>query len=843
MSNQKTEQTTEHVDERTARRARRQALIDAGINPYPIKSEVTAHAAELEDRYASLEAGTDTTDEYSLAGRVRALRNQGKVAFIVLEDKTGQIQLFCRINNLSEDDWALLGKVDLGDILGATGTIMRTRRGQLSLAPSSLTLLSKSCRPLPEKFHGLTDKEVRYRQRYVDLIMNPEVKETFVKRSRLISAIRRYMEAQDYLEVETPILQETLGGANAKPFTTHFNALDQDCYLRIATELHLKRCIVGGMERVFELGRQFRNEGMDLTHNPEFTSMEAYCAYSDLEGMKRLTEGLFTTCREAVGLPEQFEYQGMTINMAAPFRSAPMAELVSEKVGEHIDMETPVEHARQILDRLGLEYDESWGIGKLIFTIYDELCEGDLIDPTFVCDYPVEVSPLAKRKDDDPRLTDRFELVVAGHEYANAFSELNDPVDQEERFAAQVAAKAAGDDEAMEYDYDYVRALEYGMPPAGGIGYGIDRMVMLFTNSASIRDVLLFPHMRPERRAVAAAPADGKLETGLTRDQAHDLLVKYNEDWFHQRHGDTMEGVMRYFAERNDPDNVEFWGQVGLLHDLDWEKWQDEKNHTVKAAELLAEAGARPELARAIQTHNSFNNEDLPKPEHIMEKWLYATDELTGLIQAVAKMRPSGSVTDMELKSLKKKFKSKGFAAGCNRDVIRQGAELLGIELDELFSSVIDAMKAIAPVGDIYAKTNEPEKAQEPEAPQIPQEGIYIEPLFADEVDFGTFSKSDFRVVKVKACEEVPKSKKLLRFTLDDGTGTDRTILSGIKEYYAPEELEGKSLVAIVNLPPRKMMGIDSCGMLLSALHTEDGKESLNLLMVDDKIPAGAKLY
>ena len=842
MSNQKTEQTTEHVDERTARRARRQALIDAGINPYPIKSEVTAHAAELEDRYASLEAGTDTTDEYSLAGRVRALRNQGKVAFIVLEDKTGQIQLFCRINNLSEDDWALLGKVDLGDILGATGTIMRTRRGQLSLAPSSLTLLSKSCRPLPEKFHGLTDKEVRYRQRYVDLIMNPEVKETFVKRSRLISAIRRYMEAQDYLEVETPILQETLGGANAKPFTTHFNALDQDCYLRIATELHLKRCIVGGMERVFELGRQFRNEGMDLTHNPEFTSMEAYCAYSDLEGMKRLTEGLFTTCREAVGLPEQFEYQGMTINMAAPFRSAPMAELVSEKVGEHIDMETPVEHARQILDRLGLEYDESWGIGKLIFTIYDELCEGDLIDPTFVCDYPVEVSPLAKRKDDDPRLTDRFELVVAGHEYANAFSELNDPVDQEERFAAQVAAKAAGDDEAMEYDYDYVRALEYGMPPAGGIGYGIDRMVMLFTNSASIRDVLLFPHMRPERRAVAAAPADGKLETGLTRDQAHDLLVKYNEDWFHQRHGETMEGVMRYFAERNDPDNVEFWGQVGLLHDLDWEKWQDEKNHTVKAAELLAEAGARPELARAIQTHNSFNNEDLPKPEHIMEKWLYATDELTGLIQAVAKMRPSGSVTDMELKSLKKKFKSKGFAAGCNREVIKQGAEILGMELDELLTSVLEAMKAIAPVGDIYVKTAEPEAAEEA-APEIPQEGIYIEPLFADEVDFGTFSKSDFRVVKVKACEEVPKSKKLLRFTLDDGTGTDRTILSGIKEYYAPEELEGKSLVAIVNLPPRKMMGIDSCGMLLSALHTEDGKESLNLLMVDDKIPAGAKLY
>ena len=837
MSSQTTEQAA-HVDERTARRGRRQALIDAGINPYPIKSEVTAYAAELEERYASLEAGVDTEDAYSLAGRIRAFRKQGKVAFIVLEDRTGQLQLFCRVNNLSEDDWSLLGQLDLGDILGATGTIMRTRRGQLSLAPTSLTLLSKSCRPLPEKFHGLTDKEVRYRQRYVDLIMNPEVKETFVKRSHLISGIRRFMEDQGYLEVETPILQETLGGANAKPFTTHFNALDQDCYLRIATELHLKRCIVGGMERVFELGRQFRNEGMDLTHNPEFTSMEAYCAYSDLEGMKRLTEGLFTACREAVGLGEQIEYQDQTIDLSVPFRSAPMAELVSEVVGEPVSMETSVEHARAILDRFELPWDESWGIGKLIFTLYDELCEQTLVNPTFVCDYPVEVSPLAKRKDDDPRLTDRFELVVAGHEYANAFSELNDPVDQEGRFAAQVAAKAAGDDEAMEYDYDYIRALEYGMPPAGGIGYGIDRMVMLFTNSASIRDVLLFPHMRPERRAVAAAPADGKLESGISREQAYELLAKYNEDPFHIKHGETLEGLMRYFAEREDPENVEFWGLVGLLHDLDWEKWPDAVHHTEKTAELLEEAGANPALARSIQTHNCEQNEELPKPELQMEKWLYATDELSGLIQACAKMRPSKSVTDMQLKSLKKKFKTKSFAAGCNRDIIRQGAEMLGLELDELFAQVIDAMKAIAPVGDIYAQPEEPK-----EEPQIPQEGIYIEPLFADEVDFGTFSKSDFRVVKVKECEEVPKSKKLLRFLLDDGTGTDRTILSGIKEYYRPEELVGKTLVAIVNLPPRKMMGIDSCGMLLSALHTEDGKEALQLLMLDDAIPAGAKLY
>ena len=697
---------TQATDERAVRRARRQALIDAGINPYPIKSEVTAHAAELEERYASLEAGQDTNDVYSLAGRIRALRNQGKVAFVVLEDCTGQMQLFCRINNLSEADWALLGQMDLGDIIGATGTIMRTRRGQLSLAPTSLTLLSKSLRPLPEKFHGLTDKEVRYRQRYVDLIMNPEVKDTFVRRSRIISAIRRFMEDEGYLEVETPILQETLGGANARPFTTHFNVLDQECYLRIATELHLKRCIVGGMERVFELGRQFRNEGMDLTHNPEFTSMEAYCAYSDLEGMKRLSERLFQACAAAVGKGEVIEYQGTQVDLRSPWRSATVAQIASECVGEQIDLDTPVERLRELCAANGIEWAEDWGAGKLVFELYDALGEKSIVNPTFVCDYPVEVSPLTKRKDDDPRLTDRFELIIAGHEYANAYSELNDPVDQEERFAAQVAAKAAGDDEAMEYDADFVRALEYGMPPAGGIGYGIDRMVMLLCDQASIRDVLLFPHMRPERRE--ARPADdGRLQTGLTREQAHDLLVRYNEDPFHVAHGETLEGLMRHYASQLDPDNVEFWGQVGLLHDLDWEKWPDPVQHTVKAAELLAEAGANPALAHSIQTHNCDQNPELPKPEHIMEKWLYAVDELSGLIQASVKMRPSRSVMDFELKSLKKKFKSKGFAAGCNRDIIRRGAELLDMELDELLASVIDAMKAIAPVGDIYAQPDE----------------------------------------------------------------------------------------------------------------------------------------
>jgi len=497
-----TEAAADINDERAQRRARREALLDAGVNPYPIASEVTAHAAQLEADYGELEAGASTDDVVSVAGRIRAKRGQGKVSFVVIEDVTGQLQLFCRINNLSEQDWDLLGKLDLGDILGATGTVMRTRRGQLSVAPTSLTLLAKSLRPLPEKFHGLTDKEVRYRQRYVDLIMNPEVRDVFRTRSKIISAIRRYMEdEQGYLEVETPVLHQILGGANAKPFVTHYNALDVDCYLRIATELPLKRLIVGGMERVYELGRQFRNEGMDLTHNPEFTSMEAYCAYSDLQGMKELTQGLFQYVAREVCDAEQITYQGRRIDLSGTWRSATVAEVASEAVGEATDIDTPVKRLRELCERHEIAWDASWGAGKLLFELYDELGEATLQDPTFVCDYPAEVSPLAKRKEDDPRLTDRFELVICGKEYANAFSELNDPVDQEGRFAAQMEAKRTGDEEAMEYDSDYIRALEYGMPPAGGIGYGIDRMVMLFCDQASIRDVILFPQMRPETRS------------------------------------------------------------------------------------------------------------------------------------------------------------------------------------------------------------------------------------------------------------------------------------------------------------------------------------------------------
>ena len=644
------------LDERSVRLGRRTALIEAGVNPYPEHCEVSDHVADLVERYTTLEDGADTADVVSVAGRVRAKRGQGKVIFIELQDSTGTIQLFCRINDLGEEGLAAVKAFDLGDIVEAKGIVVRTRRGELSIAPTAVRLLSKSVRPLPEKFHGLSDKETRYRQRYVDLIVNDDVRETFRKRSLILSTFRRYMEADGYMEVETPILQTIQGGATAKPFITHFNALNQECYLRIATELHLKRLLVGGFEAVFEVGRIFRNEGMDLTHNPEFTTMEAYRAYSDLEGMKKLAEGVIKAANKAVGNPEVIEYQGQTIDLSGEWACRPMTDIVSDVLGYKVTLDTPVEELASAARAKGIEVKPEWTAGKIIAEIYDELGEDTIVNPTFVCDYPIEVSPLAKRFEEDPRLTHRFELVIAGHEYANAFSELNDPVDQAERFRKQVEEKFAGDEEAMEYDEDYVRALEYGMPPAGGIGIGIDRVVMLLTNSASIRDVLLFPHMKPEAGTKSGAAA-------------------------------------------------------------------------AKAAEQAAAASAPAE-----------------------------------------------------------------------------------------------------------------EEACEP-IPAAELENIQIEPLFEDSVDFEAFSKSDFRAVKVKACVAVPKSKKLLQFTLDDGTGTDRTILSGIHAYYEPEQLVGKTLVAITNLPPRKMMGVDSCGMLLSAIHKVADEERLNLLMVSDAIPAGAKLY
>lgn len=639
-------------DERATRLAKRAALFEAGQNPYPEHSELEDYVADIETKYAELADGEDTEDVVKIAGRVVAKRGQGKIMFIVVRDATAEIQLFCRINDMDEAAWNTLKALDLGDILGVTGVVVRTQRGQLSVAPKSATLLSKAVRPLPEKFHGLSDKETRYRQRYVDLIANDDVRETFRKRSQILSTFRRFMESDGYMEVETPILQTIQGGATAKPFITHFNALDQECYLRIATELHLKRCIVGGFERVFEISRIFRNEGMDLTHNPEFTTMEAYRAFSDLEGMKALAQGVIKAANKAIGNPEVIEYQGQTIDLSGEWASRPMTEIVSDVLGKQVTIDTPVEELASAAREKGLEIKPEWTAGKIIAEIYDELGEDTIVNPTFVCDYPIEVSPLAKRFEDDPRLTHRFELVIAGHEYANAFSELNDPVDQAERFAAQMAEKAGGDDEAMEYDEDYVRALEYGMPPAGGIGIGIDRVVMLLTNQASIRDVLLFPHMKPEKGFQSGAAA-------------------------------------------------------------------------AKAAE-------------------------------------------------------AGNAASPFVKSLK---------------------------------------------------------------PTLDYSKIAVEPLFEEFVDFDTFSKSDFRAVKVKACEAVKKSKKLLNFTLDDGTGTDRTILSGIHAYYEPEDLVGKTLLAITNLPPRKMMGIPSCGMLISAVHEEEGEERLNLIQLDASIPAGAKMY
>lgn len=500
MAEENNEQIIED-DPIEVRRAKREALLAEGKNPYGHAAfGYSHHIADLDEKYAELADGENTEDAVSIAGRVMAKRVQGKIIFFELQDATGRIQLFCRINALGEDVFAEMKDLDLGDWIGAHGLMMRTRRGQLSVAVDSFQLLSKALRPLPEKFHGLNDKETRYRQRYVDLIVNDEVRDTFQKRSKILSAFRRYMEADGYYEVETPILQTVQGGATAKPFITHFNALNQENYLRIATELHLKRLLVGGFERVFEIGRIFRNEGMDPTHNPEFTTMEAYCAFNDLQGMKKLAQGVIKAANAAVNDSEQLEYQGQTIDISGEWPSIPMTEIVSKALGEEVTLDMPVSHLVELAKKNGIEVKPEWTAGKLIAELYDEIGEPTIVNPTFVVDYPVEVSPLAKRFEDDPRLTDRFELVIAGHEYANAFSELNDPVDQAERFQKQMEEKASGDDEAMEYDTDYIRALEYGMPPAGGIGIGIDRVVMLLTNQPSIRDVLLFPHMRPEAK-------------------------------------------------------------------------------------------------------------------------------------------------------------------------------------------------------------------------------------------------------------------------------------------------------------------------------------------------------
>lgn len=629
-------------DQMLIRREKLEKIRALGVEPYGQKFDWDHHAADIRKEAETLEK---EETHVRIAGRIMIRRGQGKTAFCVLRDQSGDIQVYFKRDELPENEWALFKLVDIGDILGIEGTVFTTHTGELTVRVIHFTMLSKSLRPLPEKWHGLTDKEQRYRQRYLDLIMNPEVRETFVKRAAMMSAIRKWYTDHGFLEVETPVLQPLYGGANAKPFTTHFNALDMTMYLRIAPELYLKRLLVGGYERIFEITRNFRNEGMDTRHNPEFTAIETYQAYGDIEDVINQTEQIVAACAMASYGSMKFTYEDTEIDVTPPWPRLTMAEAVKKYTGEDFDACQTIEEARAIADKLHVEYGEFDGFGKILSECFDAYVEEHLIQPVHITKHPIEVSPLSKLDTKDPRYTIRFESYIYGRELANGFSELNDPIDQRKRFELQVEERKHGDDEAHPIDEDFLTALEYGMPPTGGLGIGLDRLFMLMTNSASIRDVLLFPAMKPE--------------TALEKK-------------------------------------------------------------TAREAEELAKA-----------------------------------------------------------------------------------------------------------------EDNEP----------IDFSKVEIEPLFKDYVDFDTFSKSDFRAVKVKSCEAVPKSKKLLKFVLDDGTGEDRIILSGIHAYYEPEDLVGKTLIAIVNLPPRKMMGIDSCGMLLSAVHHEEGEEKLNLLMVDRHIPAGAKLY
>ncbi len=621
------------------RREKLAELQAEGKDPFQItKYDQDTHSADIKDNYAEYDG-----KEVSIAGRIMSKRVMGKASFCNVQDLKGNIQCYVSRDELGDDSYKDFKKMDIGDIVGIKGFVFTTKMGEISVHAHSVTLLSKSLQILPEKYHGLTNTDTRYRQRYVDLIMNEDVKKTFVMRSKIISCIRRYLDNLGFLEVETPMLVANAGGAAARPFETHYNALDEDVKLRISLELYLKRLIVGGMERVYEIGRVFRNEGLDTRHNPEFTLMELYQAYTDYKGMMDLTENMFRHIAEQICGSTTIPYADVEIDLGKPFERLTMIDAIKKYTGIDFNEITTTEEAKKLADEKGVHYEDRHVRGDIINLFFEEFVEEHLIQPTFITDHPIEISPLTKKKPDHPEQVERFELYIYAREMCNAYSELNDPIDQRERFKAQEAALAAGDDEANTTDEDFLNALEIGMPPTGGIGYGIDRLVMLFTNSPAIRDVLLFPTMK-----------------SLDTKKSEKPVIKTSEN-------------------------------------------------------------AAPE--------------------------------------------------------------------------------------------VIDFSKVV------------------------------IEPMFADYVDFETFSKCDFRAVKVKACEAVKKSKKLLQFTLDDGTGTDRTILSGIHAFYEPEELVGKTLIAITNLPPRAMMGIDSCGMLLSAIHTEEGEEKLNLLMVDNHIPAGAKLY
>ncbi len=676
------------------RREKLAALQEAGKDPFQItKYDVTHHSQEIKDQFDALEGS-----KVSIAGRVMSKRIMGKASFCNVQDLEGDIQCYVARDSIGEESYADFKKYDVGDIAGIEGEVFKTKTGEISVHVSKMTLLSKSLQILPEKYHGLVNTDIRYRQRYTDLIMNEEVKKTFVMRSKIISSIRRYLDGQGFLEVETPMLVPNAGGAAARPFETHYNALDEDVKLRISLELYLKRLIVGGMERVYEIGRVFRNEGLDTRHNPEFTLMELYQAYTDYNGMMDLTENMFRHVAKEVCGTTTISYGEVEIDLGKPFERITMVEAVKKCAGVDFDEVPDTAAAKKLADEKGVHYEDRHTKGDIINLFFEEFVEEHLVQPTFVMDHPVEISPLTKRKPDKPEYVERFELFITAREMCNAYSELNDPIDQRERFKAQEAALAAGDEEANTTDEDFMNALEIGMPPTGGIGYGIDRLVMLLTNSPAIRDVLLFPTMRQEKKTSdSAKPVKKEAEqparqSSISRAQALELLKKYNKEPFHIQHALTVEGVMRWYAKALGYANEEeFWAITGLLHDIDFELYPEE--HCKKAPELLREAGVGEDMIYAVCSHGyGICSEE--EPVHEMEKVLFAADELTGLIWSCALMRPSKSTMDMEVKSLKKKFKDKRFAAGCSREIISQGAEMLGWELDDLFDKTIQAMRS-----------------------------------------------------------------------------------------------------------------------------------------------------
>ncbi len=714
------------------RREKLAVLQADGKDPFQItKYNVTHHSQEIKDHFEELEG-----QQVSIAGRIMSKRIMGKASFCNVQDLQGDIQSYVARDSIGEESYADFKKYDVGDIVGIEGEVFRTKTGEMSIHAAKVTLLSKSLQILPEKYHGLVNTDIRYRQRYTDLIMNEDVKKTFVARSRIISAIRRYLDGQGFLEVETPMLVSNAGGAAARPFETHYNALDEDVKLRISLELYLKRLIVGGMERVYEIGRVFRNEGLDARHNPEFTLMELYQAYTDYYGMMELTENMFRHVAQEVCGTTTVPYGDAVIDLGRPFERMTMVEAVQKYAGVDFDAVEDTAAAKKLADEKGVHYEDRHKKGDILNLFFEEYVEEHLVQPTFIMDHPIEISPLTKKKPDKPDYVERFELFITGREMCNAYSELNDPIDQRERFRAQEEALAAGDEEANTTDEDFMNALEIGMPPTGGIGYGIDRLVMLLTNSPAIRDVLLFPTMKSldkgqekkaadrekngdqskkhdenektsrnevssrhgsddssEKKETKAHDQDQAVkQSRITREQAWELLKKYNKEPFHLQHGLTVEGVMRWFAkELGYAAEEEFWGITGLLHDIDFELYPEE--HCKKAPELLREAGVSEDMIYAVCSHGyGMCSEEEPKLE--MEKVLFAADELTGLIWSCALMRPSKSTMDLEVKSLKKKFKDKKFAAGCSRETIAEGAERLGWELDDLFDKTIQAMRS-----------------------------------------------------------------------------------------------------------------------------------------------------